>query len=96
MAAYTKYSPETPTQHIRSLPMRLCDWKLSAGGDKFAYGGEEVALSVWNTEKAFQEATSSPSENSDLKKRKRADDLFPGEIWRAKHVGLASFISTLY
>lgn len=71
--------------------MRLCDWKLSVAGDKFAYGGEEVALSVWDTEKAFQEAqTSQPDNPSENKKRKRADALFPGEIWRAKHVGLSN------
>ncbi|KAH6918631.1 WD40-repeat-containing domain protein [Coprinopsis sp. MPI-PUGE-AT-0042] len=86
MATYSQDSPESLIQHTRSLPMRLCDWKLSPGGSKFAYGGEEVALSVWDTEKAFQAASSSQSENlSDTKKRKRADALFPGEVWRAKH-----------
>ncbi|TFK29892.1 hypothetical protein FA15DRAFT_752036 [Coprinopsis marcescibilis] len=77
-------SNEKPTHSLRALPTRLCDWKLAPGCNSFAYGGEEVALSVWDTEKAFS-ATSTPEDNTSAKKRKRSDALFPGEIWRAKN-----------
>ncbi|CAK5277717.1 unnamed protein product [Mycena citricolor] len=75
-------SLETPGTEARlaSLPSRLCDWKLSTDQSTFSYGGDEVELSVWDTEKAF-----SPTEKLDASKRKR-DSLFPGEIWRAKNV----------
>ncbi|OCB84086.1 hypothetical protein A7U60_g8758 [Sanghuangporus baumii] len=73
-----------------TLPMRLCSWNLSPDASSFAYGGNEVDLSVWDTERTFQETLGSqviPSENSDTtKKRKRAGDLFPAEIWRAKNL----------
>ncbi|KIY69991.1 hypothetical protein CYLTODRAFT_328950, partial [Cylindrobasidium torrendii FP15055 ss-10] len=61
------------------LPTRLCGWRLAKGDETFAYGGDEVDLSVWNTERAFK---SSPPES---KKRKR-NELFPAEVWRAKNV----------
>ncbi|KAH9934804.1 uncharacterized protein B0H18DRAFT_1082581 [Fomitopsis serialis] len=32
------------------LPMRLCEWRLSPDSRTFAYGGDEVELSVWDTE----------------------------------------------
>jgi ribosome biogenesis protein NSA1 len=70
---------------IASLPTGLCDWRLSQDATTFAYGGNEADLSVWNTEQAF----SPPSEDSNVpttKKRKRRDELLPGEIWRAKNV----------
>ncbi|EAU88584.2 hypothetical protein CC1G_04290 [Coprinopsis cinerea okayama7 len=86
-AAYSHLSTEAPVQTTRGLPMRLCDWKLSPNGEHFAYGGEEVALSVWDTEKAFQETSPQPeSLNASSKKRKRNDVLFPGETWRAKNL----------
>ncbi|KII88580.1 hypothetical protein PLICRDRAFT_629267 [Plicaturopsis crispa FD-325 SS-3] len=74
------------TSQTASLPTRLCDWHLSSDQESFAYGGEEVELSVWNTEQAF--AARAPQADSDVsgKKRKRGDALFPGEIWRAKNV----------
>ena len=69
------------------LPMRLKDWQLSPTFDTFAYGGEEVDLSIWDTERAFQSSqpTNSSSDTSG-KKRKRGTELVPGEIWRAKNV----------
>jgi ribosome biogenesis protein NSA1 len=70
-----------------SLPSRLCDWKISANRETFAYGGDEVDLSVWNSELAFKSHPTESSQPSRLtKKRKRNDDLFPAEIWRARNV----------
>ena len=70
-----------------SLPSRLCDWKISANWETFAYGGDEVDLSVWDTELAFKSRPNESSQPSVLtKKRKRNDDLFPAEIWRARNV----------
>lgn len=73
------------TTSLASLPTRLQDWRMSSNHETFAYGGDEVDLSVWNTESAFaprsQEVESVPS-----KKRKRNNALFPGEIWRANNV----------
>ncbi|ESK96927.1 hypothetical protein Moror_6505 [Moniliophthora roreri MCA 2997] len=68
-------------QKTTSLPTRLCDWRLSKSHETFAYGGDEVDLSVWSTEKAF----STETEPTTGQKRKR-DALFPGEVWRAKNV----------
>ena len=75
---------------LAALPSRLTDWRSGHNQETFAYGGDEVELSVWNTERAFD--PSPPSENTptatnNTKKRKRANDtLFPGEVWRAKNV----------
>ncbi len=68
--------------------MRLCEWRLSEDARTFAYGGEEVELSVWDTEKAFSEKppVAEPT-STDSKKRKR-DQLLPGEVWRAKNVSI--------
>ncbi|TRM57579.1 hypothetical protein BD626DRAFT_514348 [Schizophyllum amplum] len=71
---------------VATLPARLCDWKLSSGGDAFAYGGEEVELSVWNLEQAFASRPPESATPSAAKKRKRNDVLLPGELWRAKNV----------
>jgi hypothetical protein len=70
------------------LPSRLYDWRLSDDGQNFAYGGDEVDLSLWNTDRAFQTAASAdPSvSQSSLKRRKKNHDLYPGEIWRARNV----------
>nr|GAT58729.1 predicted protein [Mycena chlorophos] len=66
---------------LGALPSRLCVWKLDPTSQTFAYGGNEVDVSLWNTERAFsQEKTESSSA-----KRKR-DELFPGEVWRAKNI----------
>jgi len=68
-----------------ALPTRLKDWRLAPDSQTFSYGGEEVELSVWNTEQAFSppavEETAVPG-----KKRKRSEALLPGELWRAKNV----------
>ncbi|PAV23245.1 hypothetical protein PNOK_0031300 [Pyrrhoderma noxium] len=70
-----------------SLPTRLCAWRLSGDSTNFAYGGNEVDLSVWDTEQALQTGgIVTQRTDSDSKKRKRGNDLFPGEIWRAKNL----------
>lgn len=77
---------------IAALPARLCDWKLASNGDAFTYGGDEVEVSLWDTEKAFAAPPVVVSEPAPPagKKRKRNDVLLPGEIWRAKNVSLRS------
>ena len=77
---------------IAALPARLCDWKLASNGDAFTYGGDEVEVSLWDTEKAFAAPPVVVSEPAPPagKKRKRNDVLLPGEIWRAKNVSLNS------
>jgi hypothetical protein len=61
---------------------------LSSDAMTFAYGGDEVELSVWNTESAFHPRTEDLNKSAAAsKKRKRDNELFPGEIWRAKNVG---------
>lgn len=82
------------TSQTASLPTRLCDWHLSSDQESFAYGGEEVELSVWNTEQAFVYRTPQADPDVSGKKRKRGDALFPGEIWRAKNVNTPSPIFT--
>lgn len=74
---------------LAAIPSRLCDWRLSHDRQTFAYGGDEVEVSLWDTERAF----CSPSESAAAgtpanggKKRKQSDALFPGEVWRAKNV----------
>lgn len=74
-----------PSGQTSVLPMRLCDWRLSHDARSFAYGGDEVELSVWDTESAFAPREKSSDDNN-TKKRKREDQLLPGEVWRAKNV----------
>lgn len=82
---------DAPISHnLGSLPTRLCDWRISSNNETFAYGGDEVELSVWDTEKALTPATEQAA-GAEKKKRKRGDNLFPGEIWRAKNVSFRLF-----
>ena len=79
-------------QSHTALPSRLCDWRMAENGLNFAYGGDEVDLSLWSTERAFQTTSSSdptPS-HSNLKRRKKNQDLYPGEVWRARNVSFSS------
>ncbi|KAJ7452476.1 hypothetical protein B0H11DRAFT_2161563 [Mycena galericulata] len=69
---------------LGSLPTRLCDWRLASDQASFAYGGDEVELSVWDTEQALTQGHATSSDSL-FTKRKR-DALFPGEIWRAKNI----------
>ncbi|KAF8136311.1 WD40-repeat-containing domain protein [Boletus edulis] len=72
----TSTSDEVSLTHtLGALPSRLMDWRLGPDQETFAYGGDEVEVSIWNIERAF-----------DSKKRKKAETLFPGEVWRAKNV----------
>ncbi|KAI0030741.1 WD40-repeat-containing domain protein [Vararia minispora EC-137] len=75
---------DEPSSQTGVLPMRLTSWSLSSDEKTFAYAGEEVELSVWDVEKALSQVQrpSAPT----AKKRKRGDDLFPGEMWRAKNL----------
>ena len=91
MLRRTAFSPESnrkdtqPSDHnCATLPSRLYDWRLSENVDTFSYGGDEVDLSVWNTELAFQRQPEPGLTSS--KKRKRNDELFPAEVWRARNV----------
>ncbi|KAF7304840.1 hypothetical protein MKEN_01198100 [Mycena kentingensis (nom. inval.)] len=84
-----KSGDSDPEHVLASLPTRLSAWKLSTDCTTFSYGGNEVDVSLWNTESAFSSNTAASSSSA---KRKR-DDLFPGEVWRAKnlpndHLGL--------
>ncbi|TFY83897.1 hypothetical protein EWM64_g114 [Hericium alpestre] len=74
------------TSHTSVLPMRLCDWRLSPDEKAFAYAGDEVELSIWDAEAAFTAKAKPNTLENETKKRKRADDLLPGETWRAKNV----------
>ncbi|TFK88696.1 hypothetical protein K466DRAFT_488406 [Polyporus arcularius HHB13444] len=75
---------------LATLPMRLCEWRLSEDGRVFSYGGNEVELSVWDTERAFSQQggpdAASPPPPTEGKKRKRTPELLHGEVWRAKNV----------
>jgi len=75
-------------QNHVDLPSRLCDWRLSEDGLNFAYGGDEVDVSLWNTDRAFQTANSAElnASQSTLKRRRKNQDLYPGEVWRARNV----------
>ncbi|KAJ3573963.1 hypothetical protein NP233_g2088 [Leucocoprinus birnbaumii] len=78
-------SESDPAHQRTYLPMRLHDWKLSPDAKTFTYGGDEVELSVWDTEAAFNPRTEDLNNSAAAsKKRKRNNELFPGEIWRAK------------
>lgn len=73
--------------------MRLCDFHLSPDESSFAYGGDEVDLSVWDSERAFSinsstsvSITEGNSQPEKKRKKPSSNDLFPGEIWRAKNV----------
>jgi len=50
----TTLGADAPMSHIlASLPTRLSDWRISSNQETFSCGGDEVELSVWNTEQAF-------------------------------------------
>jgi len=70
---------------LASLPTRLSAWRLSSDNLTFAYGGDEVDLSLWDSERAFSNHSAPELQETANQKRKR-DALFPGEIWRAKNI----------
>ena len=72
-----------------ALPVRLRDLKMSCSGGNFAYGGDEVDLSVWNTERALSgPSVSSLSDTAQAgqKRKKSRPALLYGEVWRSKNV----------
>lgn len=70
--------------------MRLKDWQLAPSETHFAYGGDEVEVSLWDSEKAFSESIKASEEaiNSGKKRKERKDKvkLLHGEVWRAQNV----------
>lgn len=73
--------------HACSVPMGIRHFKATHSGAQFAYAGNEVNLSLWNTELAFATEKQSPEGNIDKASKKRGrESLFPGEMWRAKNV----------
>ena len=81
-----RLTKEGELQHsLAALPMRLRCWRLSPDGKSFAYGGEEVEVSLWDAQRAFNDPISPTQGTSE--KRKRGGDLLPAETWRAKNVG---------
>ncbi|KAF9500916.1 WD40 repeat-like protein [Pleurotus eryngii] len=76
----------TPTHQLAALPSNLHAWRMSPDSETFAYGGDEVDLSIWNVEQAFAGRSNFKSDNATSKKRKRNAELLPGEIWRANNV----------
>lgn len=87
---------EEPESAKASLPMRLCDFHISPDQTSFAYGGDEVDLSLWDTEKAFSSPSSTDTymaqgSSQPEKKRKKpsSNDLLAGEVWRAKNVRIS-------
>jgi len=82
---------DVPMSHtLASLPTRLCDWRISSDQETFACGGDEVELSVWNTEQVFSLPQEQPAK-TETNKRKRDNALFPGELWRGKNVRIILF-----
>ncbi|KAN0140825.1 hypothetical protein V8E53_001269 [Lactarius tabidus] len=72
------------------LPMCLCKWHTAPDGNTFSYGGDEVELSLWDLESAFvPKQKQSPPQSEGTKKRKQANDLLPGEIWRVTNDALS-------
>ncbi|KAG8946497.1 hypothetical protein FRC04_011673 [Tulasnella sp. 424] len=78
------------TSKTTILPMRLKDWQLAPSETHFAYGGDEVEVSLWDSEKAFSESIKASEEaiNSGKKRKERKDKvkLLHGEVWRAQNV----------
>lgn len=67
------------------LPTRLRDFKVSPNGAHFAYGGDEVDISLWDTERGLAGPPSPPIPGLKLKKQK-VPELLYGEVWRAQNV----------
>ncbi|KAI0046124.1 hypothetical protein FA95DRAFT_1494459 [Auriscalpium vulgare] len=79
----------TSSSQTAVLPMRLAEWRLSPDEKSFAYGGDEVEVSVWDVDAAFSSPSTPSAPTADeaaAKKRKRSQALLPGETWRAKNI----------
>jgi ribosome biogenesis protein NSA1 len=74
--------------HTTFIPNRLCEWVLSEDSQSFAYGGDEVEVSVWDTSRALNPSRRLlPSSAVGTKRKKgKTSELFDGEIWRAQNV----------
>jgi len=70
-----------------AIPGRLCEWVLSDDDLSFAYGGDEVEVSVWDAERAFDSTRNPHPPNTTGSKRKKTE-LIDGEVWRAKNVSV--------
>ncbi|KAG9019563.1 hypothetical protein FRB90_000471 [Tulasnella sp. 427] len=81
--------PQAPSL-TTNLPMRLKDWRLAPNETHFVYGGDEVEVSLRDTEKALTESvkTSEEAINPGKKRKERKDKikLLHGEVWRAQNV----------
>ena len=75
-------------EHKTRLPTRLRAWDLMSDGSHFAYGGQEVELSVWDSKRAFERDDAAGKLQMTSGKRKRDLELLPGEVWRAKRVSI--------
>lgn len=85
---------DTPDFQLAILPMRLAEWRLTSDCKAFAYVGDEVEASVWDSERCFVGASTGQAASvNDAKKRKRSEQLLPGETWRAKNVSSLTFLS---
>lgn len=84
------HSDAQPDVVLAALPTRLAEWRLASNEQTFAYAGDEVELSVWDTERAFlSDPVRDADEDKDAsasRKRKRTEQLLPAEVWRAKNV----------
>ncbi|KAF8321559.1 hypothetical protein DL93DRAFT_2152166 [Clavulina sp. PMI_390] len=87
-----RMTPRSTSDSIKAtLPMRLCDFQLSPNEKFFAYGGDEVDLSVWDAEAALSapapvSAVGDAAGESKKRKKPSSNDLLPGEVWRAKNL----------
>ncbi|KAG9038437.1 hypothetical protein FRB95_001294 [Tulasnella sp. JGI-2019a] len=74
------------------LPTRLKAFQMSPVDQRqFAYGGDEVELSLWDVEKTFTKEVSGKEGEGEnhakvLKKGRKKEVLFPGETWRSRNV----------
>ena len=66
------------SQLVTPLPKRLLTWSLAQDGTAFAYGGDEVEVSLWDASRAFTTNAKTASADSTSTKRKR-DDLLLGQ-----------------
>lgn len=62
------------------------DWRLCPSQETFVYGGDGIEVSIWDTKRAFESRPDDLATSPSNKKRKRTENLFPGEVWRAKNV----------
>lgn len=82
------------TQRYLSLPPNLNDMRVSPNKSLFACGGLERDLSIWDTSRALDLSSETPTTYTQKelkagtkKERKKAkEELLEGELWRAKNV----------